>query len=97
MLVTEFQASKPSGSEEEDSSMYFYAFLWSEPRTPWHRAILDPQTFILTNLVKDHQAMLYTKFQAPEPSSSGEDFVVYFIFEPKTPRGRAISDPRATI
>ena len=30
--------------------------------------------------------MLHTKFQAPEPSSSGEeDFEVYFIFEPKTP------------
>ena len=29
--------------------------------------------------------MLQTKFQAPEPSSSGEeDFEVYFIFEPKT-------------
>ena len=29
----------------------------------------------LTNLVKDHQAMLHTIFQAPEPSSSGdEDF-----------------------
>ena len=42
--------------------------------------------------------MLYTKFQAPEPSSSGEeDFEVYFIFEPKTPRRRAILDPRATI
>ena len=27
--------------------------------------------------------MLHTKFQAPEPSSSGEeDFEVYFIFEP---------------
>ena len=31
--------------------------------------------------------MLHTKFQAPEPSSSGEeDFEVYFIFEPKTPQ-----------
>ena len=29
--------------------------------------------------------MLHTKFQAPEPSYSGEDFEVYFIFEPKTP------------
>ena len=28
--------------------------------------------------------MLHTKFQAPEPSDSGEeDFEVYFIFEPK--------------
>ena len=42
--------------------------------------------------------MLHTKFQAPEPSSSGEeDFEAYFIFEPKTPRRRAISDPRVTI
>ena len=42
--------------------------------------------------------MLHTKFQAPEPSSSGEeDFEVYFIFEPKTRRRRAMSDPRATI
>ena len=43
--------------------------------------------------------MLHTKFQAPEPSSSGEeDFEVYFIFEPKTPpRRRAISNPRAII
>ena len=33
--------------------------------------------------------MLHTKFQAPEPSSSGEeDFEVYFIFEPKTPPPR---------
>ena len=42
--------------------------------------------------------MLHTKFQAPEPSSSREeDLEVYFIFEPKTPRRRAILDPRATI
>ena len=42
--------------------------------------------------------MLQTKFQASEPSSSGEeDFEVYFIFEPKTLCRRAISDPRATI
>ena len=42
--------------------------------------------------------MLHIKFQAPEPSSSGEEgFEVYFIFEPKTPRHRAISDPTATI
>ena len=46
--------------------------------------------------------MIYTIFQAPEPSSFGEeDFEVYFIFEPKTPpppppRRWAISDPKAT-
>ena len=65
---------------------------------PWPGATLDPGTLAGTNLVKDHQAMLQTKFQAPEPSSSGEeDFKVYFIFEPKTPRRRAILEPRATI
>ena len=29
--------------------------------------------------------MLHTKCQAPEPNSAGEDFEVYFNFEPKTP------------
>ena len=33
MLYTKFQASEPSGSEEEDFLIYFYAFLWFEPRT----------------------------------------------------------------
>ena len=62
MQYNKFQASKPSNYEEEDFLIYFYAFLWFEPRTPWRRTILDPGTFIWTNLVKDHYAMLYTKF-----------------------------------
>ena len=37
MLHTKFQASEPSGSEEEDFLIYFYAFLWFEPRTPGQR------------------------------------------------------------
>ena len=37
MLHTKFQASEPSGSEEEDFLIYFYAFLWFEPRTPSQR------------------------------------------------------------
>ena len=32
--ITEFQASKPSGSEEEDFLIFFYEFLWLEPTTP---------------------------------------------------------------
>ena len=47
MLVTEFQASKPSGSEEEDFWIFFYVLLWLE-------AIMDPGTFIWIKLVKDH-------------------------------------------
>ena len=98
MLHTKFQKYGPSGSEEEDCWISIYAFLCFEPRTPWRGAILDPETLVWINLVKDHQAVLHTKFQAREPSSSGEeDFEVYFIFEPKTPRRRAISDHRATI
>ena len=34
MLRTKFQTSGPSGSEEEDLLIYFYAFLRFEPRTP---------------------------------------------------------------
>ena len=62
MQHNKFQASKPSNYEEEDFWIYFYAFLWFEPRTPWRGTILDPGTFIWTNLVKDQYAMIYTKF-----------------------------------
>ena len=41
-LHTKFQASKPSGSEEEDFWIFFYVFLWFEPMTPWGTTILDP-------------------------------------------------------
>ena len=38
--------------------------------------------------------MLHSKFQAPEPSSSGEeDFEVYFIFESKTPAAEPFLTP----
>ena len=40
MLHTKFQASEPSGSEEEDFLIYFYAFLRFEPRSPLAWAIL---------------------------------------------------------
>ena len=47
MQHNKFQASKPSNYEEEDFFLlYFYAFLWFEPRTPWRGTILDPGTFI---------------------------------------------------
>ena len=55
MLYTQFQASKPSGSEEEDFFfIFFYVFQWFKPKTLWQGAILDPGTLIWTNLVKDH-------------------------------------------
>ena len=98
MQYKKFQASKPSNYEGEDFWIYFYAFLWFEPRTPWRRTILDPGTFIWTNLEKDHYAMLYTKFQASKPNSSEEeDFLIFFyVFlwsEPRTPCRGAILDP----
>ena len=46
MLHTKFQASEPSGSDEEDFLMHFNAFLLFKPRTPWPGAILEPGTFI---------------------------------------------------
>ena len=73
MLHTKFQASEPSGSEEEDFLICFYGFLCFEPMTPWRGVILDPETFSWTDLVKDHQEILYTKFQTPELSSSGKE------------------------
>ena len=49
MLYTEFQASELSGSEEEDFLIYFYAFLWFEPRTRDH---LGPWDLSLNKLGK---------------------------------------------
>ena len=46
MLHTNFQASKPSGSEEEDLQIFLYVFLWLNPGTPRPEAIWDPRTFI---------------------------------------------------
>ena len=46
MLHTQFQASKPDGSEEEDFLIFFYVFQWFKPRTLRPGAILDPGTFI---------------------------------------------------
>ena len=43
MLHIKFQASKPSGSEE-DFLIFFYVFLRFESRIPWQGAILDPGT-----------------------------------------------------
>ena len=34
VLHIKFKVSKPSGSEEEDFRIFFYIFLWFEPRTP---------------------------------------------------------------
>ena len=125
MLHTKFQASKPSGSEEEDLYMYFYGSNLGPPgqrpswtlgpsfEQTWYRCsrqcyipnfkhmgqvVLKKKSFQyisvhfhgsnlgplalghlgswdlgLKKLGKDHQAMLQTKFQAPEPSSSGEE------------------------
>ena len=48
MLVIDFQASKSSGSEEEDFLIFFYVFLWlpMETYNPWPEAILDAGTYI---------------------------------------------------
>ena len=60
-------------------------------------AIFGLGTFVCTNLVKSHQAILLNKFHTSVPSSSGEDFSVFFIFEHKAPCHSAILDHGATI
>ena len=51
MLHAEFQVFERRGSEEEDFKHFFYEFLCFKPRTPWGRAILDPETFVWSNIV----------------------------------------------
>ena len=57
----------------------FNVFLWFKLRTSWHRAFLDPGTFICTSIVEVYYAMQQTKFQATEPGVSEiEDFLIFF-------------------
>ena len=49
MLYTKFQASEPSGSDEEDFVIYFYAFLWSN-LVPLARGHLGPWDLHLNKL-----------------------------------------------
>ena len=46
MLHTKFQTTGPSGSEEDDFLIYFYAFLLFELRTPWRGTILVHGTLL---------------------------------------------------
>ena len=46
MLHSKFEASKHSGSEEEDFLIFSNVFLRFEPSSPLRGAILDPETFI---------------------------------------------------
>ena len=54
MLHTQFQASEPSGSEEEDFFKIFFVFLWLEPRSPGQRSSWIPGPSFETNLVEVH-------------------------------------------
>ena len=60
MLHTKFQASKPSGSEEENFLNIFLCISMAPTYDPWPEAILDPGTFIWINLVEAQQAKLHT-------------------------------------
>ena len=82
MLHTEFQASEPSGSEEEDFLIFFLIHFYDlNLGPPRCRTILDPLTFILLNLIKDHYAKLHTKFPASKPSNSEkEDFLIFSMY-----------------
>ena len=52
MLVTEFQASKPSGSEEEDFLIYFSMYFYGLNLQPMARSHLGPWDLHLNKLGK---------------------------------------------
>ena len=81
MLQTDFQAYECINSKGEDFLIFFYVFLCFKHRSPIGLSYFEPVDFIWTNLVKDYNAVLYTKFQAPELSGSeGEDFWIISIY-----------------
>ena len=54
MLHTQFQASEPSGSEEEDFLKIFYVFLRLEPRSPHQKSSWTLGPSFETNLLEVH-------------------------------------------
>ena len=70
MLYTQFQASKPSGSEEEDI-LYFSMYFNGSHLRPSGKGHLGPRDLHLNKLGKGPLGnAIYTKFQASEPSGS---------------------------
>ena len=70
----------PGTAEEDDFKIFCFVFLRFEPRIFFWGVILDPGSSIRTNLVKDHQVMLHTKFQASEQSGSQEEDFFFYLF-----------------
>ena len=52
MLVTEFQASKPSGSEEEDFLIFFSMYSYGSKLQPLARSHLGPCDLCLNKISK---------------------------------------------
>ena len=73
MLYTKFKKCGLSGSEEEDFFLYISMHFYGLNLGPLARGHLGPWDLGLNKLGKGAPAMLYTKFQAPELSSSGEE------------------------
>ena len=105
MLHIKFQATEPSGSEEEDFWIFFYAFLWFKPETLWPLAMLDPETFTWTNLVKSPLSNDTEQIWSIRAKWFWRRFLFYYysffnvflLLEPRTPRRGAILDPETFI
>lgn len=65
MLHAKFQAPEVNGSEEQDFWKFLMDF-YGQIQNPLVAAILKSETFSGTNLKKDNQDMLQTKFYAYE-------------------------------
>ena len=94
----QISTSKPSGSEEEDIFIFFYVFLWFEPKSPWHGGHLGPWDLGLNKLGKGPLGNATYQISTSKPSGSEEEDILIFFyvslwFEPRTPSHWAILDP----
>ena len=73
MLQTNFQESKPSGSEKEGFFNIFLCISMARTYDPGQRPSWTLGPSIRTNLVEVHFAMLHTKFQTSGPCGSEKE------------------------
>ena len=78
MLQIKFQASEPSGSEEEDFLIFYYVFLWFELRTPWRGPSRTFGPLYRQTWLRTTRRCFISNFKHPSQAVLKKKIFVYF-------------------
>ena len=81
-----FRATEPSGSEEEDFSIFPLYFYGLNTRPPAEDPFRHLGATVLRNYFRTHKAMVHTKLLSAVPSSPKEEDFKYILLTNPGPR-----------